>query len=585
MFGTFVTNLLFSKFLLSNGTAIYIWYAMSSMLKYQDDMVLKAEESQRKSIQHLSEGYNDNDSDDTDGSTSEHSDGEYLDVIIGGGEDGDNFGKFVTTLLFSNLFASKVMQLENCQDEILKEDERKGDVRESNNSDGEDEHTEWCNNARGDEHSAEYNETDKSKGEDPDPSKNLSEGEFPFVGDSDGVESEGEQTCCYGDISEGEVCDERLKDKDYRYVSEENICDEEIPNAISDGYLSDGEIPNAISEGNLSDGEIPNAISDGYLSDGEIPNAISEGYLSDGEIPNAISDGYLSDGEIPNAISDGYLSDGEIPNAISDGYLSDGEIPNAISDGYLSDGEIPNAISEGNLSDGEIPNAISDGYLSDGELYLTCDDKLKYFRNTYEGKRWRNEVEEGEALKYINHFRLVNNMFDEITKVTRWLFQEVDDMDVTQDTCTPNNDSANTTEHSTTDIIKDELSKCMSTASYHELSSYSNKMSSRTVSSISPNNSICNPSRDQLNVYASNLLADEYKTSIPNTLLEESNVCEVSKDLLIENQKFDEFPDGCINEKLCENTLAVAPSSIVSKRKKNIFLRFCNFVSKKLKRN
>ena len=368
--------------------------------------MLKAEESQRKLNQHLSEGYNgndlfkgtllnDNDSDDTDVNTSELSDGEYLDDTIGSGED----GRFVTTLLFSNIFASKVMQL----DEILKEGERKGKVRESENSDGEDQHTDWCNNARGDELLAENNETDKNEGEDADSSKNFSEGELLIVGDSVAEESEGEQTDaedCHSDISEGEICDETVNDESSPCVAEDNISDEEITNEVSEGYLSCGEIPFAISEGNLSDGEIAYAISNGDLRDGEIPNAISEGYLSCGEIPYA----------------------------------------------------------------------NSEGNLSDGELYMACDNESKYLRNTDEGKRCRNEDEEEETLKNINDLRLVNSkMFDEITKVNRWLFPEVVDMDVTQEISDTNNDPASTTEHNTTDLIKDELSECMSMASYHEL--------------------------------------------------------------------------------------------------------------------
>ena len=106
-------------------------------------------------------------------------------------------------------------------------------------------------------------------------------------------------------------------------------------------------------------------------------------------------------------------------------------------------------------------------------------------------------------------------------------------------------------------------------------------MSPPTLSNIYPNNSTSNASIDKLNVNASNLLEDEYNTSVPNTLLQESKV---STDLLIVVNHLNGFSEGFVNEELHEDTLPVDSSSIASKRKKNIFTRFCNFVSKKLER-
>ena len=79
---------------------------------------------------------------------------------------------------------------------------------------------------------------------------------------------------------------------------------------------------------------------------------------------------------------------------------------------------------------GEIPNAISNG-----ELYPTCDNELKYFLNTEDGRNGRNEHGEGKTIKYIDNLFLVDEMFDKNTKVNPWLSPEVGGMDHEQETC------------------------------------------------------------------------------------------------------------------------------------------------------
>ena len=169
---------------------------------------------------------------------------------------------------------------------------------------------------------------------------------------------------------------------------------------------------------------------------------------------------------------------------------------------------------EDSISDGVIPNAISKRYLSNGELYPTCDNELKYFLNTEDGRNGRNEYGEGKTIKYIDNLCLVDEMFDKITKVNRWLFPEGDDMDHVQETCCEaHNPSPN-------------------------------------VYKASPDNSVTNSSGDECN------------TSSSNTSLRESN----------------DLTD------LTE--ISIALSLIVKKRnKRNLFIRLCNFVSKRFKRN
>ena len=322
----------------------------------------------------------------------------------------------------------------------------------------------------------------------------ISDGEVPNTS-TKGYLSDGEvpNTSTKGYLSDGEVPNTSTKG----YLS-----DGEVPNTSTKGYLSDGEVPNTSTKGYLSDGEVPNTSTKGYLSDGEVPNTSTKGYLSDGEVPNTSTKGYLSDGEVPNTSTKGYLSDGEVPNTSTKGYLSDGEVPNTSTKGYLSDGEVPNTSTKGYLSDGEVPNTSTKGYLSDGELCGPCENELKYFLNIEDGRRCcGNEHGDGKTIKDIDNC-LVDNMFDKITKVNRWLFPEGSDMDQEQEACCePNN-------------------------------------SSRNVSNASPDNS------------ARNSLGDE-----SNNL---TDLTEVS----------------------------IAPPSIVKKRKKrNLFIRFCNFVSKRFKRN
>ena len=86
------------------------------------------------------------------------------------------------------------------------------------------------------------------------------------------------------------------------------------------------------------------------------------------------------------------------------------------------------------ISDGKIPNAISKRYLSNGELYPTCDNELRYFLNTEDGRNARNEYGKGKTIQYIGNLCLVDEMFDKITKLTDGC-SLMDDMDYEQETC------------------------------------------------------------------------------------------------------------------------------------------------------
>ena len=351
---------------------------MNSMFKHQDDM-LEAEENQMKSTQHLSKGEYEDDSDSV--STFILSNGEYLDAASEEGDHPDKFGRLVTTLLFNNSFLNKIMELENCQEEVLKVEERKSNSRDS---DGQ--------------HNPE-SDAEESEGEHTDWSYNLSEGELLITAYSD-AESD-------GGLSEGGVLIVGPFDTYKRECEEEDV--EDCYNNISEGEVCHDEMLN---------------------------------------------------------------------------------------------NEVLSYVFEDNISDGEVPNTINKGYLSDGELRGPCENELKYFLNIEDGRRCGgNKCGEGKTIKDIDNC-LVNNMFDTITKVNRWLFPEGSDMGQEQGACCESNNS------------------------------------SRNVSNAFPDNSARNSSGDEAN----NL----------------THLTEVS----------------------------IASSSIVKKRnKRNLFIRFCNFVSKRFKRN
>ena len=436
---------------------------MNSIFKHQDDM-LKAEECQRKSIQRLSEGEYDNeagvlnedDSGDTVVSTFELYDGEYLDAANEDGKDHDKFGRFVTTLHFNNSFLNKV-------------EERKTDGEDSDGQHNTDSgavesdggYTDWSNNlSEGELLNTGYSDAEESNAGYTDRSNNLSEGELLNTGYSGAVESDGGYTDWSNNLSEGELITARYSD------AEE-----------SDGGYTDW--CNNLSEGELITAGYSDTESDSGLSEGEV--------LTVGPIV-----AYKGEREEAD-VEDCYYN-------ISEGEVCDDEI--------LND-EDSTSVFEDNISDGEIPNEISKRYFSDGELYSTCENEFKNFLNTAEeGRRYRDEYAEVKTIKYIENLYLVDEMFDKITKVNRWLFPEVGDINQQVD------------------------------------------YSSRYVSDPSPDNS------------ATNCSGDECNNSILNRLLEESN--------------------GLTD--LTEVSLA-SSSNVKMRKKRNLFIRFCNFVSKRLKRN
>ena len=232
----------------------------------------------------------------------------------------------------------------------------------------------------------------------------------------------------------------------------------------------------------------------------------------------------------------------------------------------VQEDEVYDVSFEDNISEGEIFYDVNKGYLSDGEVYLGGNKWLKSDQDGEYGKYCCQGGEEGDTIRYGSDLVLSDMMWGKIRNVAHGLCPEVDDIDVAQQTCyDTKNDFGNIRMDSGIDILTSSI-----------------RTTSGDVSNEFRNQSIEDVYKPggELNASGSKTFRHEFNSSIPNAVVDKST------DFLSEELNLKVCSHAYVNEKLYDDSVSVGPTSpVYNGGKKNILIKFCNFIRKKINKN